>query len=100
MEIFSLFGGIKTLIMGGLTALAALFALWFKAQASRMKKANAELQAANQMHQAIEKVHDQDQQLEVDTRKKIEEVHEKVKESEHPEQVVADELNKLFNPDK
>ena len=101
--ILTLIGGIKGEIIGAIGLLGGLWVLWMKRKNRNLQVENTELKQVNRMHEAKEKVHEQDRALETEADKQIEEIHEKVNQADTPEQaaqVVADGLNQFFNPDK
>ena len=101
--IFSVIGGLKGAILGGIGLLASLFALFWRGRFKREQAKNVEYQQVVKVHEAKERIHEQDQTLETEVDKQIEDIHEKVNQAETPEEaakVVADGLNDFFGGDK
>lgn len=98
--IWSLFGNVKTLLIGIGGAIASIWLLLLKRKVKVQEDVIHSQETAIEVHKKKDEVHKQDQEIDKKTQDKINEVREDVEElpEDQAAQKVADSLNDFFNP--
>lgn len=101
--ILSLIGGIKGLIIGGLGLFGGLWAIWQRRTINKQKDTISQQTQVIKGHEAKEKVHVKDQEVDVDADNKVDNLREQVEHAGNQEAAagqVGSALNGYFGADK